>query len=165
MRILVAIDGSGPSEGAVREVASRPWPADSEMKIVMVEEPVDRGLISAGFQTAFDRMVENQRAEADGLVRQSVSLVQKENPSLQVHGSILQGWPRQSIVAEAERWRADLIVLGAHGRSALSRLLLGSVSDYVVQNAPCSVEVARPRPVPLTESGQHAEAGQGKQLK
>ncbi len=47
------------------------------------------------------------------------------------------------IVAEAARFEADLIVMGARGLSAVRRLLLGSVSSEVVDHAPCPVLVAR----------------------
>jgi nucleotide-binding universal stress UspA family protein len=47
------------------------------------------------------------------------------------------------IVEEASTWSADLIVMGSHGYTGLTRLLLGSVASYVVNHAPCSVEVAR----------------------
>ena len=46
----------------------------------------------------------------------------------------------------ADEWPADLIVVGAQGRSALSRLMLGSVSQKVVTSAACSVRIARGRP-------------------
>jgi nucleotide-binding universal stress UspA family protein len=48
-------------------------------------------------------------------------------------------------VEEAERWGADLIVLGSHGHGATMRMRLGSVSHRVVLHAPCSVEVIRGR--------------------
>jgi nucleotide-binding universal stress UspA family protein len=44
---------------------------------------------------------------------------------------------------KAEDWHADLIVVGSHGRSAIGRLFLGSVSKQVATEAPCSVLVAR----------------------
>ncbi len=53
------------------------------------------------------------------------------------------GNPKVEIVNEAEKQGADLIVIGSHGHSALERTLLGSVSDYVVRHAKCSVLVAR----------------------
>jgi len=49
-------------------------------------------------------------------------------------------------VDQAKDWRADLIVLGSHGRSGIKRWILGSVAEAVVRHAPCSVEVARARP-------------------
>jgi nucleotide-binding universal stress UspA family protein len=49
------------------------------------------------------------------------------------------------ILEEAERWDADLIVLGSHGYGLWQRFLLGSVSQAVVSHARCSVEVVRLR--------------------
>ena len=56
---------------------------------------------------------------------------------------VLDGRPATKIVAEAARFEADLIVMGARGLSAVRRLLLGSVSSEVVDHAPCPVLVAR----------------------
>jgi nucleotide-binding universal stress UspA family protein len=60
--------------------------------------------------------------------------------------AVREGDPRSAIVDEAEEWEADLIVVGSHGRTGLSRWLLGSVAQAVVGHAPCSVEVVRRRP-------------------
>jgi nucleotide-binding universal stress UspA family protein len=54
------------------------------------------------------------------------------------------GDPGESIVSAAEAESADLVVVGTHGRGTIGRLLLGSVSDHVVRNAPCPVLVVRP---------------------
>ena len=50
---------------------------------------------------------------------------------------------KEIILDEAERWGADLIVVGSHGRRGLKRLWLGSVSQAVVSQAKCSVEIVR----------------------
>jgi nucleotide-binding universal stress UspA family protein len=60
-----------------------------------------------------------------------------------VTGSVVQGEPRGKIVDVAARWKADLIVVGSHGRTGLERLLMGSVAEAVVRHAPCSVHVVR----------------------
>lgn len=55
------------------------------------------------------------------------------------------GDPRSVIIRAAKTHRADLIVLGTHGRSGLSHFLLGSVAEYVIRSAKCDVLVARPQ--------------------
>lgn len=56
---------------------------------------------------------------------------------------VLKGDTREQIVECASDWKADLIVVGAHRPKGISRLLLGSVADYVIRHAPCSVEIVR----------------------
>lgn len=51
----------------------------------------------------------------------------------------IAGRPGQVICRLAQSWEADLIVIGSHGRRGLQELLLGSVSNYVLHHAPCSV--------------------------
>jgi nucleotide-binding universal stress UspA family protein len=63
---------------------------------------------------------------------------------------VLSGSPGATIVDEAERWKADLIVLGSHGFGPLRRCVLGSVSLAVVLHAHCSVQVARSHKPPPT---------------
>ena len=53
------------------------------------------------------------------------------------------GVPYKEIVGAAARERADLIVIGTHGRSGLDRALLGSVADRVIRLAPCPVVTVR----------------------
>ena len=56
---------------------------------------------------------------------------------------VWQGDAGPTILSAAEAERADLIVIGTHGREGVSRLLLGSVSDHVVRHARCPVLVVR----------------------
>jgi nucleotide-binding universal stress UspA family protein len=55
----------------------------------------------------------------------------------------MDGDPRDILVEACRTERADLIVLGSHGRTGLARLLMGSVASHVVSHAPCSVLVVR----------------------
>jgi nucleotide-binding universal stress UspA family protein len=66
-----------------------------------------------------------------------------EGPPIKVSAEVLNGEPKEIILDEAERWSADLIVVGSHGRRGLKRLWLGSVSQAVVSQAKCSVEIVR----------------------
>lgn len=60
-----------------------------------------------------------------------------------VSAFIEEGEPYAAIVKRAEAFAADLIVVGSHGRTGLSRMLLGSVAERIVRHAPCAVLVAR----------------------
>jgi len=65
---------------------------------------------------------------------------------------VLAGDPRQTLLDVAQSERADLIVVGSHGRSGLAKMMLGSVSSHVVTHAPCSVlvvkQTGRPKAAP-----------------
>ena len=60
---------------------------------------------------------------------------------LTVETAVRDGEPGRAAVEEAKGWGADLIVIGSRGHTGLRRLLEGSVSHYVVDHAPCPVEV------------------------
>jgi nucleotide-binding universal stress UspA family protein len=59
--------------------------------------------------------------------------------------AIEEGDPKAVILDCAAKWPADLILLGPHGRKALERFLLGSVSEGVSRHATCSVQIVRAR--------------------
>ena len=66
---------------------------------------------------------------------------------LPISSTVVVDSPKDAIVEEAERWGADLIVVGSHGYRGPERALLGSVSQSVATQARCSVEIARRRQV------------------
>lgn len=55
------------------------------------------------------------------------------------------GEPFEAILNAAEAKRADLIVLGTHGRTGLKRLIIGNVAEKIVRHAPCPVLIVKPR--------------------
>jgi nucleotide-binding universal stress UspA family protein len=70
------------------------------------------------------------------------------DPSVNVTHQLAHGDPATEIVRLANEDKADLIVMGSHGRSGLSRLLMGSVAEKVLRMAPCPVlTVKTPSPV------------------
>ncbi len=72
---------------------------------------------------------------------------------------VLVGIPAEAIVAEAQTEQADLIVMGTHGRTGLSHVLLGSVAEAVIRKAPCPVLAVQVRPeagVGERDSGEEA---------
>lgn len=142
MKILLAVDGSPCSNAAVAEVCRRPWPPETEVHVVTVDRPVERSLLKAS-PTIFDEVVKQQRADALKHLTEAVETLEARAPGLRVMSMLLEGFPKEAIVDEAERWEADLIVVGSHGYGPVKRFLLGSVSLAVATGAPCSVQIVR----------------------
>ncbi len=146
MKILLAVDGSPCSDAAVEEVARRPWPEGSTVKVLTAYElpmPPTSEAWALPLDYFKDLDIALQKQARNTVDRAIQTLKSKLDKSISLDGVLLPGPPRTLILDEAESWRADLIVLGSHGYRAWERLLLGSVSQAVVSHAKCSVEVVR----------------------
>jgi nucleotide-binding universal stress UspA family protein len=148
MKILLAVDGSACSDAAVEALARRPWPPESEVKVITAAEiPMPVGMepwvVSPDY---FEEMEKSVRKTAQVVLDSALAKLKTiEDKTLKISSEIIQGPPRQVIVDEAQDWGADLIVMGSRGLGAWDRLLLGSVSNAVVHHAKCSVEIVRKR--------------------
>ena len=143
MKILLAVDGSTDSQLAVAELAARPWPPNSTVRVLTAVsrryQPPMIELVSTGETPAAVRAGHVQ--EGEDLTR---SVAESLKPTgLTAETAVREGDPRRVIVDEAKEWPADLIILGARGHNALERWLIGSVAQAVVAHAHCSVEVVR----------------------
>lgn len=145
MKILLAVDGSPCSNIAIAEVAHLPWPTGTVVHVVTVGAPVEPSLLG-NLPTAFDELMKQQRAEAAKLLSEAVGELRRLAPNLTVVPRMLEGNPKDILIGEAERWGADLIVVGSHGYGPIRRFFLGSVSLFVAHHAPCSVLIARRKP-------------------
>jgi nucleotide-binding universal stress UspA family protein len=147
-KILLATDGSEFSERAARSIAERPWPKGTEIEVLSVVELV-LGSAQALLEPPFvdSAQLELQRAEAmkraENAVASAVEILSKSFPKVSESISVLLGGSRSVIIDEADKWGADLIVVGSHGHHGIERFLLGSVSEGVARHAHCSVEVIR----------------------
>jgi len=146
MKILLAIDGSKFSEWAVQAVMAQTKPNHADVRVLHVVEPIPEyadglawgyGLQSAG-------VLEEESEQAQGLVAKAAR--ELRDAGFQVETAVEVGDAKAVIVDAAANWRADLIVLGSHGRKGLERFLMGSVSEAVARHAPCSVQIVRSPP-------------------
>jgi nucleotide-binding universal stress UspA family protein len=90
----------------------------------------------------FPTVPEDARRKAEELLKRAVDNLSKE--SYQVFSELQVGLPKKAIPDYANQWKADLVLIGSHGQSAVTRFLLGSVAQAVLRSSPCSVEVVRP---------------------
>jgi nucleotide-binding universal stress UspA family protein len=154
MKILVATDGSEYSLGALRSVASRPWPAGSKFKLISIPEP----FMPLGEFPYFElKEIENLNTaavkDAKRYAESGAAILQKAGLEASTETPLPRDSDAREIVKEAEQWGARLVILGSHGRRGFERLTLGSVSEHVALHAPCSVEVIRGR-VPAKEKSK-----------
>ncbi len=146
IRILVAVDGSHGSMAAAREVANRPWPPQSLVRILYVDEQGPEQLPTRVFPIASSGLPRSLLDSAGHALEKAAAQFDAASMSdVSVHTAVRSGRAPDAILAEADAWHADLIVVGSHGKGSLERVLLGSVSTAVTARARCSVEVVRGR--------------------
>lgn len=147
-KILLAIDGSEPSEAAVEEIARQPFPDGSEMLVISAVERPFLPLAYPGDgidMNVFEEIEKSylQRANAavdDAAIKLRIG---SESNKLGITTSVASGSPKEVILDEADAFGADLIVVGSHGYGMVERFLLGSVSQAVALHAKCSVQIVR----------------------
>jgi nucleotide-binding universal stress UspA family protein len=143
LRVMLGMDTSEGAAAALSALAQRQWPQDTIVHIVtavdvrlataipVLEAPLGEG----GFVSTDEQgwIGDAQKQACEELRRAGLATT----------SVIRDGDPKHVLLAEAEAWHADLIVLGAKGISRIERFLLGSVSSAVASRAHCSVEVIR----------------------
>ncbi len=137
-RIVYATDFSPLSEVALQYATALARDTGATLLITHVEEdPLAYGA-GEGFVAIPEWTTET--------IRKRLEAVVPPDENVEYEHRLLLGDPAEMIVQLAEQEKADLIVMGTHGRSGLSRLLMGSVAEAVVRQAPCPVlTVKQPR--------------------
>ena len=145
-RILIAIDGSRPADAAADAGLDLARDLDAQVAFVFVVEPPVPFAVETGVPV--EVLTADSRRFAKGLlveVQRRAETRLKGKP-LEM---IVEGRPAEMILQAAIGWKADLIVVGSHGRGGLKRLALGSIAELVMRHAPCPVLVVRtPEPAP-----------------
>jgi len=142
-RILVPINGSPTSERALQE-AIKLAEGKAQLRLVYVlEEILQIGTEGYDYANSI-ALQETARKVAEDTLAQAAKKVLKSGAKVE---TALLDELGQSVVDaindDAQNWQADLIVIGTHGRSGLTRLLLGSVAEGVVREATMPVLLIR----------------------
>lgn len=140
--IAVATDGSKYSAYAASEaigIAKRNGARLTVVSVVpselMTQADIDFAMVQR------EQLAEKEMHEAEQYAKAVKEAAKKEG--VDVHAFVMSGRPADAIIETAQEQKADLIVLGSHGRTGLEKLLMGSVTERVIVLSSCAVLVAK----------------------
>ncbi len=144
--ILITVDNSAYSKAALSWLQGIHWAPETKFKVATIVQPLVDSFDSVGSITdatnltrQHDDLIGMAKSEVTKLSADLAAAVGPKNVSIEVG----EGDPRDVIINIATSWKADLIVMGSHGRTGLDKFLLGSISQAVALHAPCSVAIVR----------------------
>ena len=143
-RILIAVDGSDEADAVMAAALKLDPRGAAEHHVVTVVQPIVAGAggidgASIGASWSLKELEAAAMREIGDAVRERAA----RSGVLPDRVSVLYGRPAAEIHAQARKIHAALIVIGAHGRHALPRLMLGSTANAVLHGAPCDVMTVR----------------------
>jgi nucleotide-binding universal stress UspA family protein len=160
MKVLIAYDGSDCAEAALDDLRKAGLPRKGvEALVLSVAEvwlppppPSSLEIIEAAREATSPAQLQKAYAKGSAAVEAARVLadrakerLQKNFPEWIVSAEATSGSPAWEVIMRADKWKPELVVVGSHGRNALGRFVLGSVSQKVVTEARSSVRVARGR--------------------
>ena len=156
MKILIAYDGSESADQGIDALQRAALPTKADALVVSVAEvwlppPAHNEVLDDMFPLQIPPGLKHAReraahmiGEAKEVAKRGTERVQQALPEWSVTHEVKSGSPAHEVLKLAREWEADLIVVGSHGRTALGRFVLGSVSQKVLTEAETSVRIARP---------------------
>jgi nucleotide-binding universal stress UspA family protein len=151
IRIVIGYDGSLAAQAVIRFLAERSWPEKTEVQIISAVQTLVPGTAATALEAStyaqepaysvICEADERERARLRNVAGESANYLRQAG--LIATSVVIDGDPRDAILTAAEASQAAAIFVGARGLGRMERLLLGSVSSYIVMHAHCSVEVVR----------------------
>ncbi len=142
-RVLHATDFSKASQRAFAEALEMAEQNKAELVLLHLLTPIANYVIGDHYTdpSLYTRLEETAEREAETGLANLVKRVQKAR--VKVKSMLARGTIHEQILRAAKRCKADLIVIGTHGRTGISKLLMGSVAGRVVSTASCPVLTVR----------------------
>lgn len=157
-RLLIAYDGSPCAEAAIEDLAKAGLPPEMEAAVISVADvwlPSNSAGPQPDFPAANSQAVRKAREQAlatlesaRAMASRAADRIKTLHPRWKLESFAAADSPAWGVLSKATEWKADLVALGSHGRSVLERFFLGSVSQKIAAEAPCSVRISRPRKNP-----------------
>jgi nucleotide-binding universal stress UspA family protein len=158
MKVLIGYDGSSCADAALHDLRRAGLPGVVEAVVMSVADVLlpprraERDAAEPPLPMPTPEAVKQAYAsaqhaveEAEAFAKRASERLQTSFPSWHIHAEACADSPAWGLIKKADEWQPDLVVVGSHGRSALGRLILGSVAQTVLAQARCSVRIARGR--------------------
>ena len=159
MKILIGYDGSVCADAALDDLARAGLPQSAEVQIISVAEiwlppppPSSYEIVEQARQVKVPSDLRRVYSKGCKAAKEALSSAERARdrirtifPRWEVSAGSSCGSAAWELIFKADLWQPDLIVVGSHGRTALGRFVLGSVSQRVLNEARCSVRIARGR--------------------
>lgn len=141
MKIILGIDDSPHSQAALEWVRKMHWPEGSRLVVLSAVELMAYAMVEPGGVDLYGSVLADQMKAREVVVARAERDL--KGTSLAVTSRVVHGDPRVVILETAEVEKADLIVVGSHGRTGLPKLIMGSVASYVVTHSSRDVVVVK----------------------
>ena len=156
MRILIAYDGSSSADAALDDLRRAGLPGNVKALVltageiwfpspptVNLELMASTEVLQATNAPPGESRLSTMQSETEFIASQGAQRIREQFPHWEVTYEPCVGSPGSEVLIRAKQFKPDLIVVGSHGRSALGRIFLGSVSQKIVTEANCSVRIGR----------------------
>jgi nucleotide-binding universal stress UspA family protein len=148
-RILVATDGSQTSELAIEQAARLAKDQGAQLRIVHVIEQSRLAFAAAGpVAVDLEGILDALRKSGQAALERGRAIAQQlgvQADAAIIGDDAIDDRVAMVLAEDARRWKADLVVLGTHGRRGINHLLMGSVAEAVARVAPAHVLLVRAR--------------------
>ncbi|HTK31258.1 MAG TPA: universal stress protein [Candidatus Saccharimonadaceae bacterium] len=143
MKILLGVDGSPYSKAAVDRLTKFPFPPDTEVLVLSAAQPVAVAYAMAELPAASfaPQIYEDEMRQHEEIAARFER--QLKDRGFRTRAMVMRGDPRAALIDTARLEHVDMIVVGSHGRTGMTKLIMGSVANHVVTHASCDVLVVR----------------------
>jgi nucleotide-binding universal stress UspA family protein len=143
-RILVPIDGSPTSELGLQEAVRLAKLTGARLRLLHVTDVLSLAIAGEAYGGPAGDLLSETRKEGEALLRRAKAAVEAQGVAADVViFDNASGRVAELVVDDAMKSRADLIVVGTHGRRGVGRLMLGSDAEQIVRSAPVPVLLVR----------------------